>query len=402
MKKNGLLLLGLIIITLLVFLSCERSDMPLSDNTQTQIDDIDDGLVDGMPIEGSYIVVMETEISNFQKSTSLQKTAAMVERTSLNILDEANINKKALNRVYATAIQGFHAIISAGEAELLINDKRVKFIEQDFVIKKKPSPDPVDPPAGQTVPWGITRVGGGATYTGSHVAWIIDSGVDLDHPDLNVDVARSAYFVSRVSSADDDNGHGTHVAGTIAAIDNDIQVVGVAAGATVVPVKVLDRRGSGSLSGVIAGIDYVAANAASGDVANMSLGGGVSTALDDAVYNASQEGIYFALAAGNESDDADNHSPARVNGPNIFTVSALGSNDLWALFSNYGNPPVDYAAPGVSIFSLYKKGGTATMSSTSMAAPHMAGVLLLTNGHPNTDGYVLNDPDGDPDPIAHE
>ena len=191
---------------------------------------------------------METEISNFQKSTSLQKTAAMVERTSLNILDEANINKKALNRVYATAIQGFHAIISAGEAELLINDKRVKFIEQDFVIKKKPSPDPVDPPAGQTVPWGITRVGGGATYTGSHVAWIIDSGVDLDHPDLNVDVARSAYFVSRVSSADDDNGHGTHVAGTIAAIDNDIQVVGVAAGATVEPVKVLDRRGSGSLS----------------------------------------------------------------------------------------------------------------------------------------------------------
>jgi subtilisin family serine protease len=161
---------------------------------------------------------------------------------------------------------------------------------------------------------------------------------------------------------------------------------------------VLDRRGSGSTSGVIAGVDYVAANASSSDVANMSLGGGISTSLDEAVLNASAH-LRFVLAAGNESDDADSHSPARVNGPNVYTISAMDINDNWAYFSNYG-PSVDYCAPGYSIQSTYKNGGYATLSGTSMAAPHVCGLLLLTNNL-STDGFVNNDPDGDPDPIAH-
>ncbi|MDH3322418.1 MAG: S8 family serine peptidase, partial [Flavobacteriaceae bacterium] len=245
--------------------------------------------------------------------------------------------------------------------------------------------------------WGITRVGGGS-YNGSATAWIIDSGIDLDHPDLNVDVARSASFLSR-GDADDQNGHGTHVAGTVAAIDNAIGVVGVAPGATVVAVRVLDRRGSGSTSGVIAGVDYVAANAQNGDVANMSLGGGVSTTLDNAVIAAAASGVKFALAAGNESDDANNHSPARANHANIYTVSAMDSNDNFASFSNYGNPPIEFCAPGVSIASLWKSGGYNTISGTSMAAPHVCGLLLL--GNVAKDGTVNNDPDGNADDIAH-
>jgi subtilisin family serine protease len=164
-------------------------------------------------------------------------------------------------------------------------------------------------------------------------------------------------------------------------------------------VKVLDRRGSGSYSGVIAGVDYVAANASPGDAANMSLGGPVSTALDQAVLNAASKGIKFAIAAGNESQDANNSSPARVNHQNVFTISAIDQNDVFASFSNYGNPPVDYAAPGVSIFSLYKGGGTTTMSGTSMASPHVCGLLLMGSIH--SDGFAVGDPDGNPDPIAH-
>jgi subtilisin family serine protease len=187
------------------------------------------------------------------------------------------------------------------------------------------------------------------------------------------------------------------VAGTIAALNNNIGVIGVAPGATVIPIKVLDSRGSGSYSGVIAGVDHVAAYGSAGDVANMSLGGPTSDALDSAILSAAENGIIFALAAGNESSDANTSSPARVNGANIVTISAMDSNDNFASFSNYGNPPVDYAAPGVAVNSTWKDGGYNSISGTSMASPHAAGVLLL--GPASTDGTVNGDPDGTADPI---
>jgi subtilisin family serine protease len=131
----------------------------------------------------------------------------------------------------------------------------------------------------------------------------------------------------------------------------------------------------------------------------MSLGGGVSTALDNAVVVASGS-LKFALAAGNESDDANNHSPARANGNNIYTISAMDEVDKWAYFSNYGNPPVDYCAPGVRVYSTWKDGGYNTISGTSMAAPHAAGVLLF--GNPSSSGNVIGDPDGNADRIIHK
>lgn len=310
-----------------------------------------------------------------------------------------------IDHVYSTIFRGFSARMSATAAVNMMNaNPAIMGYSPDGIVtlvqgaggKKAPGGA-----AGQTLPPGIARVGGPADGSG-RTAWIIDTGIDLDHPDLNVDTARSKTFITIGAgrrSANDENGHGTHVAGTIAAIDNDTGVVGVAAGASVVAVRVLDRRGSGAFSWVIAGLDYVAANAASGDVANMSLGGPPSGDVDAAVLAVAGTGVRFAIAAGNSSADANGFSPARVNHANVYTVSAVDSGDVFASFSNFGNPPVDFAAPGVGILSLWKDGGTNTISGTSMASPHVAGVLLL--GSITGDGIASGDPDGNPDPIAH-
>ena len=368
----------------LMFFSCERATTP-TNSTQ------EDG--DLNIINDRYIVVLDL---------GQGKSPLEVERAAESIFSEKFSKTFSFEKVYAYSIAGVALRMEATEAASLEKDKRVILVEKDQYRSYAPpwERDNSDSLGDQVVPWGITRVGGATDGTGK-VAWVIDSGVDLDHPDLNVDLDRSVTFVDRTTTANDDNGHGTHVSGTIAAIDNEVGVIGVAAGATIVGVKVLNKRGSGYTTDIIAGIDYVAANAAAGDVANMSLGGGISEALDLAVVNASKNGIYFALAAGNESDDANNHSPARANGTYIYTVSAFDNADVFASFSNYGNPPIDFGGPGVSILSLYYGGGTATMNGTSMAAPHIAGLLLVTNGNIATDGYVINDPDGDPDPIAH-
>jgi subtilisin len=234
---------------------------------------------------------------------------------------------------------------------------------------------------------------------------VIDTGIDLDHPDLNVISSTSCmnssgggppwsrtYYCG--AGGDDDHYHGTHVAGTIAALDNDFGVVGVAPGARLWAVKVCDAQGSCPSSAIIAGIDHVTANAGEIEVANMSLGGaGFSQAEYDAIQNAVKAGIAFAVAAGNDDDDASNYSPAAFD--NVLTVSALADfdgepdglgsptcyndqDDTLADFSNWGDA-VNIAAPGVCILSTYpiEKGEYGTISGTSMASPHAAGALAL-------------------------
>jgi hypothetical protein len=347
-----------------------------------------------------------------------QMNKLQIQQISEDLFNSRGITGAEILEVYSAAISGVAVRMSKDDAIKLSESNDVAYVEQDRIVALAPPcgtpnggpcEDPGDGDGGgddggtstQETPYGITRVNGGVTYTGSSVAWILDTGVDLDHEDLNVDASRgfNAFTSGKDSkNLDDGNGHGTHVAGTIAAIDNNVGVIGVAAGATVVPVKVLDSRGSGSYSGVVAGVNHVAANGNPGDVANMSLGGPISQALDDAVLAAASNGIKFALAAGNDGADANNSSPARVNHTNVVTISAVNSSDTFASWSNWGNPPVDYAAPGVSIKSTWKDGGYNTISGTSMAAPHAAGIWLL--GNISTSGYAVGDPDGTPDPIA--
>lgn len=367
---------------------CRNEQAPISSQQSAETGTSEDVRMTDAPIEGQYIVV-------FKPSLAKNKNVA----ESMNaLLNQNGISPTAVQNVYEHALLGFTVKMSADEAIAIKKNVTIAYVEQDRVVTlARPGGGGGGLPA-ETTPWGVTRVGGPGNGVGK-TAWIIDTGIDLDHPDLTVDVARSRNFVSTTSTADDDNGHGTHCAGIVAAIDNSVGYVGVAAGATVVAVKVLNRRGSGTYSQIIAGVDYVAANAGAGDVANMSLGGSASAALDQAVSNAAAGGTKFALAAGNESVNASTKSPARVNGANIYTVSAMSSGDNWASYSNYGNPPVDYCAPGSSIPSLWKDGGTNTISGTSMAAPHVAGILLL--GNIASSGTVKNDPDGNADPIAH-
>ncbi|MCL9981913.1 MAG: S8 family serine peptidase [Erythrobacter sp.] len=342
----------------------------------------------GDKIAGSYICVFDSnKVSRGNANAEAQRSAQAAQGQ--------------LKHVYSVAIRGF-AVNAAPQAiaNMQANNPNIAYCEQDQVVTQvqgKPGGGggTVTQPA-QRLPWGIARVNGGRAGAFA-TAWVIDGGIQLDHPDLNVDVARSRTFLGK-GGPGDEGGHGTHVAGTIAARDNAIGVIGVAPGAPVVAVRVLDRRGSGTTSGVIAGVDYVAANGRPGDVANMSLGGGASTTLDNAVINAAAGGVRFVLAAGNDAANAANSSPARANGPNVFTISSFATGDIRSSFSNFGNPPIDYAEPGSGILSTWIGSGYNTISGTSMAAPHFAGILL--QGAPGDGGRVSGDPDGTPDVIG--
>jgi Subtilase family len=258
------------------------------------------------------------------------------------------------------------------------------------------TPNPVIPNR-QLVPWNIERVNGPVTYKGSNKVWILDTGIMMNHKDLNVDKENAYNAITGTKAADDDHGHGTQCAGIIAAIDNDIGTVGVAAGATVVPIKVFDSTGSGSFADVVAGVDYVASKAKKGDVANLSLGGPTDSALDKAVKALAAKGVIVVIAAGNAYEDAKNTSPAHVVATNVYTISSMNSSGRFSGFSNYGSA-IDYCCPGEGLKSTHINGGLTKndIAGTSFAAPHAAGVFLL--GNPKTDGSVAYDPDGNNDP----
>lgn len=346
--------------------------------------------------KSSYIFVFTDSVSAGQTS-ELSKRLAAREGTKPR-------------HIFTTAIKGFSATVPEVSAQRIAASPSVSYFERNGVVwvgGAQTNKRPANPGAGsggdspvvsQTVPYGVARVGGPLDGTSRH-AWVIDTGIDTSHPDLNV--GSGANFVFRgKDTLEDGNGHGTHVAGTIGALNNSIDVVGVAAGATVHPVRVLDNSGSGTIDGVIAGVDYVAANASPGDVANLSLGAsGHFQSLHDAIVNAAGMGIKFAIAAGNSADYAVDYEPAHIDAPNVFTVSAVDASDVFAYFSNWGNPPIDYAAPGVAVLSTKKGGGVTTYSGTSMATPHVTGLLLFSI--PVNGGYAIGDVDGVPDPIAH-
>lgn len=399
------------LITFGLFTACNNNKEEVKPTNDLNIESVDiSKLKTGDAIPGMYIVTYRSQNTRMNLvGKDFKQRKSTVRNYTANILkSDFNVPTKNIYKAYGTAIQGFSAKLTEQQVAALKKDPRIATVEPDRILSINYKQDKQHFRAfAQSTPWGINRVGS-ASGAGK-TAWVIDTGVDLDHPDLNVDVNRSVSFaglyfwiwrIGNDTDPNDGNGHGTHVAGTIAAKNDGNGVVGVAYGATVVGVKVLGSGGSGSTSDIVDGIDYVAANASPGDVANMSLGGGASTALDNAVQNLGSAGILVALAAGNESQDANNVSPARTNHPNVVTVSAMDSNDNFASFSNYGSP-VDYCAPGVSVNSTWTGGGYKSISGTSMASPHVAGLLLLKGStNLSTDGTVNGDPDGNADPIA--
>jgi subtilisin family serine protease len=253
----------------------------------------------------------------------------------------------------------------------------VALIEIDNVatIQAKPAPPAPKP---EQMDWGVDKIEADLSWSLSKgncikVA-VIDTGIDLTHPDLKDNIAGGVSFVSYTTSPNDDNGHGTHVAGIIGAADNDIGVIGVGPEIDLFAVKVLNRKGSGYFSDIIAGIDWCTTNGI--QVINMSLGASSgSTALHDAVINAKTAGIVIVAAAGNSGGSVI--YPAAYD--EVIAVGATDKNDVIATFSSRGSQ-LDLVAPGVSIYSTYKGGSYATLSGTSMASPHVAGAAALLIG----------------------
>jgi hypothetical protein len=330
-------------------------------------------------IDGSYIVVFRPDVDTDAAGDELM-------RRFVGMSEQFR---------YRHALRGMAVRLPPRLVDVLRKDPRVAYIEQDVVMTI----------AAQTLPTGINRVNADADPTANidnvddrvdvDIA-ILDTGIDLDHPDLNL--YRYAYcqpqglFNSTCkendAGADDVNTHGTHVAGIAAALDNTRGVVGVAPGARLWAIKVLEDDGNGVLSQILAGVDYVTANASEIEVANMSLtGDGSVQSLDDAISNSIAAGVVYTLAAGNAKKDVSLAFPA--GHPQAITVSALedydgkpggasgsAQDDSFAWFSNYGSG-VDIMAPGVGIRSTVPGGGLGNKNGTSMAAPHVAGAAAL-------------------------
>ncbi|MER5181810.1 S8 family serine peptidase [Streptomyces sp. NPDC002896] len=293
-----------------------------------------------------------------------------------------------VKRAYKEALNGYAAEMSETEAKQLAADPAVAKVVQNKTVHTTDT---------QTNPtWGLDRIdqpslplSSSYTYPASAgagvTAYIIDTGVRITHSNFGGRASYGYDAVDNDSTAQDGNGHGTHVAGTVAST-----TYGVAKAAKIVAVRVLDDDGSGTTDGVVAGIDWVTQNAVKPAVANMSLGGGADTVLDTAVANSIASGVTYAVAAGNDNANASSYSPARV--ASAITVGSTTSSDARSSFSNYGSV-VDIFAPGSSILSTYNTSDTATstLSGTSMATPHVTGAAAV---------YLGENPSATPSQVA--
>lgn len=313
-------------------------------------------------IENQYIVVLDDSVVGEKGHFSIAPYVAS---------ELAGTHKGNLKHVYQHALNGFAVEMSAEDAERLSQDFRVKYVEEDGVVTLDATQS--------NPPWGLDRIDQrnrplNATYntnwTGAGVrVYVIDTGIRTAHTQFGG--RASNVFDALGGNGQDCNGHGTHVAGTVGG-----STFGVAKSSLPRGVRVLNCSGSGSNSGVIAGVDWVRVNHIAPAVANMSLGGGISSALDTAVNNLHNAGVTIAVAAGNSNTNACNSSPARA--ANAITVGSTTTTDARSSFSNFGTC-LDLFAPGSGILSAWftSNTATATLSGTSMASPHVAGVAAL-------------------------
>ena len=401
------------LLSALVMTSCQNEN--LSEGTVETI--VEPTSADGNIIPGEYIIVFKdskiapaSKVLEKQSFTSREEKGKSVDKiseTSIkqmnSILSENDLDQSKVLDYYTTQISGMTLKLDDAEFKKLSNDPNVATIEYNRVVElpkvevEEIMSGEVSQKMAQQTPCGVSRAGGPVDGTSSNaVIWVIDSGIDLDHPDLRV-VTNPTFARSFVGgTANDCNGHGTHVAGIAAASDNGIGVVGVSAGAVVVPVRVFGCSGGSSTATILAGINHVGRFDRPGDVTNLSLGGffgnGCSTnsSYRSALTAVGNAGNMVAIAAGNSRANAASYQPACINGTNIFTVASMTCNGGFSSFSNFNVNPVDVIATGSSVLSTYLNGGYATLSGTSMASPHVAGIMHARGSAPRTSGSVNN------------
>jgi subtilisin family serine protease len=316
---------------------------------------------------GSPTAIKDSYLVTLKKSAGLKAASA----AGKGLVKEYG---GSVDKTFGKALNGWSATLSATEARRLAADPAVASVEQNQRVTLAATQS--------NAPWGLDRIDQtslplSGTYTypdsaGSGVTvYVIDTGVRITHQQISGRASHGYDAVDGDSDASDGNGHGTHVATTIAG-----STYGVAKKAKIVGVRVLNNSGSGTTAGVIAGIDWVTKNHSGPSVANMSLGGGASATLDTAVRNSIASGVTYAVAAGNSSTSASSSSPARV--AEAITVGATTSTDAKASYSNYGSA-LDIFAPGSSITAGWHTSDTATntISGTSMATPHVAGAAAV-------------------------
>ncbi|WP_103864095.1 S8 family serine peptidase [Aquimarina sp. I32.4] len=385
--------LGIMAVLSLTFFGCEKDTEEITEIDAT-INTTEEVGADQV-ISGEYIIV-------YNENKSLQGKQAKIQIKAKSTLQKHGIQENNLKYTYSDVVQGFLVQnISKKQAEMLKQDLEVAYIEPNYVyqldvdmgnpvstlpptVANKAVTNDSNLPNGEFLPWGINRVGR-ASGVGK-TCWIIDSGI-APHGDLNIDENRSRSFVG--GSWQDQNGHGTHVAGTVAAKNNGSGVIGVAYGATVISVRVLNAGGTGSNGGILAGVDYVARNARNGDTWNYSIGPrrrSTSVAVDNAFRNLERT-TYGAMAAGNSNDDTQYYSPQRLRTRNSWCVGNMLNTDRPASGSCYGSS-VDRWAPGTQVWSTWLNGRFNKISGTSMASPHVAGILLLRGNNTGTDGSI--------------
>jgi subtilisin family serine protease len=320
-----------------------------------------------------------------------------------DVQDKKKIKESSVLATFADLVVGFSAKLSKEEVDALKSDSDVEGVYQDyeiFVTLEKSEMTITDTYMAQQTSCAVTAAGGPADGSKKSTwIWILDTGIQTSHPDLNV-VTNSTYAKSFISgqSIQDGHGHGTHVAGIAAAKNNDIGVVGVSAGAPVVPVKVLSNSGSASLTSITDGLNHVAKYDMPGDVVNMSLGGYpiyifcdiINPFLYSAVKNLGESGTFVCIAAGNDGDcnGATKTNPGCINGTRIYTVGSITCSNTCSGFSNWGTSVVDWAAVGSSVLSTCINSTYCSKSGTSMATPVVAGIIHARGSAPVSGGTI--------------